>query len=246
MVPAARSLWSSTPYGSRTRPPTRCRSPRSRKWPSSTNAAARKSCTGSRSAPSQVRLVALVGSSGAGKSTMAQLLPRLYDVDGGSVRLGGVDVRDLAFDTLRDTLGWSPRTATCSTSRSGPTCRWRDRRRPMRSCGTCCAGRDWPISSLVAGRARHGGGRARLSTVRRRAAAADDRPAAARPSARCHPRRGDGSPGLDVGGRGSGGIDRGAGRAYGRGDRASPVDRSRRRPDTRDRGRSRRRARHAR
>ena len=49
--------------------------------------------------------VALVGSSGAGKSTMAQLLPRLYDVDGGSVRLGGVDVRDLSFDTLRDTLG---------------------------------------------------------------------------------------------------------------------------------------------
>ena len=36
---------------------------------------------------------------------MAQLLPRLYDVDGGSVRLGGVDVRDLSFDTLRDTLG---------------------------------------------------------------------------------------------------------------------------------------------
>ena len=51
------------------------------------------------------QLVALVGSSGAGKSTMAQLLPRLYDVDGGSVRLGGVDVRDLSFDTLRDTLG---------------------------------------------------------------------------------------------------------------------------------------------
>ncbi|MEU9387511.1 ABC transporter transmembrane domain-containing protein, partial [Streptomyces sp. NPDC048279] len=40
--------------------------------------------------------VALVGSSGAGKSTIAQLLPRLYDVDGGAVRIGGVDVRDLA------------------------------------------------------------------------------------------------------------------------------------------------------
>jgi ABC-type multidrug transport system fused ATPase/permease subunit len=51
------------------------------------------------------QLVALVGSSGAGKSTIAQLLPRLYDVEHGAVRVGGVDVRDLAFDTLRETLG---------------------------------------------------------------------------------------------------------------------------------------------
>ena len=49
--------------------------------------------------------VALVGSSGAGKSTLASLAPRLYDVDGGAVRLGGVDVRDLSFDSLRATVG---------------------------------------------------------------------------------------------------------------------------------------------
>ncbi|MGW3743931.1 ABC transporter ATP-binding protein [Streptomyces sp. NPDC005146] len=49
--------------------------------------------------------VALVGSSGAGKSTIAQLLPRLYDTDEGAVRIGGIDVRDLSADTLRDTLG---------------------------------------------------------------------------------------------------------------------------------------------
>ncbi|MEU6769873.1 ABC transporter ATP-binding protein [Streptomyces sp. NPDC046759] len=49
--------------------------------------------------------VALVGSSGAGKSTIAQLLPRLYDVDAGAVRLGGVDVRDLTAASLRGTLG---------------------------------------------------------------------------------------------------------------------------------------------
>ncbi|GGW97875.1 ABC transporter ATP-binding protein [Streptomyces chartreusis] len=49
--------------------------------------------------------VALVGSSGAGKSTVAQLLPRLYDVDEGAVRVGGVDVRDLSAESLRDTLG---------------------------------------------------------------------------------------------------------------------------------------------
>lgn len=55
--------------------------------------------------------VALVGSSGAGKSTIAQLLARLYDVDSGAVRLGGtvpgtgVDLRDTTFESLRDTLG---------------------------------------------------------------------------------------------------------------------------------------------
>jgi ABC-type multidrug transport system fused ATPase/permease subunit len=56
-----------------------------------------------RAEPGQV--VALVGSSGAGKSTTAQLVPRLYDVDRGAVRLAGVDVRDLSFASLRETLG---------------------------------------------------------------------------------------------------------------------------------------------
>jgi ATP-binding cassette, subfamily B, bacterial len=49
--------------------------------------------------------IALVGSSGAGKSTIAQLLSRLYDVDSGAVRIGGIDVRDLSFDGLRASVG---------------------------------------------------------------------------------------------------------------------------------------------
>ncbi|QYN40233.1 ABC transporter ATP-binding protein/permease [Pseudonocardia sp. DSM 110487] len=51
------------------------------------------------------QLIALVGSSGAGKSTIAQLLPRLYDVDAGAIRIGEVDVCRLSFDTIRATLG---------------------------------------------------------------------------------------------------------------------------------------------
>ncbi|WP_030384864.1 ABC transporter ATP-binding protein [Streptomyces sp. NRRL S-241] len=51
------------------------------------------------------RMIALVGSSGAGKSTIAQLLPRLYDADAGAVRIGGIDVRDLTAESIRETLG---------------------------------------------------------------------------------------------------------------------------------------------
>ena len=50
-------------------------------------------------------MVALVGSSGAGKSTIASLLARLYDVDSGSITLNGVDVRDVTFGSLKETVG---------------------------------------------------------------------------------------------------------------------------------------------
>jgi ATP-binding cassette subfamily B protein len=51
------------------------------------------------------RLAALVGPSGAGKTTLGYLLPRLYDVAEGSVSIDGVDVRDLTFPSLADTVG---------------------------------------------------------------------------------------------------------------------------------------------
>lgn len=51
------------------------------------------------------QMLALVGSSGAGKSTIASLIPRLYDVDAGSVCIGGVDVRDLSAASIRAATG---------------------------------------------------------------------------------------------------------------------------------------------
>jgi ATP-binding cassette subfamily B protein len=51
------------------------------------------------------QLVALVGPSGAGKTTLTNLVPRLYDVTEGAVRIDDRDVRDLTQDSLRDAIG---------------------------------------------------------------------------------------------------------------------------------------------
>ena len=59
-----------------------------------------------RAAPGEV--VALVGRSGAGKTTIGALLPRFWDVTAGRVTVGGVDVRDLALADLRGAIGVVP------------------------------------------------------------------------------------------------------------------------------------------
>jgi ATP-binding cassette subfamily B protein len=51
------------------------------------------------------RLTALVGPSGAGKTTITHLVPRLYDPNSGTVRIGGHDIRDLTLQSLHDAVG---------------------------------------------------------------------------------------------------------------------------------------------
>ena len=53
-------------------------------------------------------MTGLIGSTGSGKSTLVQLIPRLYDVTGGSVTLDGVDVRDWKLSDLRRRIGYVP------------------------------------------------------------------------------------------------------------------------------------------
>lgn len=51
------------------------------------------------------QMVALVGQSGSGKSTFVDLLPRFYDVQGGSITIDGIDIRDMSFYDLRELMG---------------------------------------------------------------------------------------------------------------------------------------------
>ena len=54
------------------------------------------------------QMLGVIGSTGSGKSTLVQLIPRLYDVTGGSISLDGIDVRDMTLSELRRRIGYIP------------------------------------------------------------------------------------------------------------------------------------------
>ena len=123
------------------------------------------------------QLVALVGPSGAGKTTISYLVSRLYDVRSGAVRLNGVDVRDVTFASLRDSIGVVTQDAHLfhetiranllyakpdATSARAPRSR---RRRP-----------DPAVHRVAARRARHGRRRPRLPALGGRETAHSPRP----------------------------------------------------------------------
>jgi ATP-binding cassette subfamily B protein len=60
-------------------------------------------------------VTAIIGGTGCGKSTLAGLIPRFYDVNAGRVLLDGVDVRDLPQTALRERIGFVPQTAVLFT-----------------------------------------------------------------------------------------------------------------------------------
>src|SRR5699024_4213285 len=53
----------------------------------------------------EVETIALVGMSGGGKSTLISLIPRFYDVTGGTIRVDGMDIRDVKARSLRNNIG---------------------------------------------------------------------------------------------------------------------------------------------
>jgi ATP-binding cassette subfamily B protein len=58
------------------------------------------------------QILAIIGSTGDGKSSLVNLIPRLYDVECGSVKIGGLDVRELEQKTLHDLVSFSPQKST--------------------------------------------------------------------------------------------------------------------------------------
>ena len=66
-----------------------------------------------RAGPGEV--TAIIGGTGSGKSTLIHLIPRFHDVDSGSIRVDGVDVREMSQEALRDKIGLVPQKAVLFT-----------------------------------------------------------------------------------------------------------------------------------
>ena len=75
---------------------------------SPTRAPSRRCCRASASRRAAARPSPIVGSTGSGKTTLVSLIPRLFDVTGGAVRIGGVDVREADLDQLWKGIGLVP------------------------------------------------------------------------------------------------------------------------------------------
>ena len=238
---------SSRRVASATPRPTRCRWPRWSRSPSSTRRPASRCSTASSFVVPAGTLTALVGPSGAGKTTITSLVARLYDAVDGAVRVGGLDVRDVTLASLRDAVGVVTQDAhlfhdtiraNLLYARPDAT----DERARRRAAGRA----DLGPRRVAARRARHGGRRPRLPALRRREAADRHRPAAAQGARRRRARRGHRAPGLRVRGRRAAGARDRARGAHLAGHRAPAVDGPRGRPDPRRRRRPDRRARPAR
>ncbi len=68
--------------------------------------------------------IAFIGSTGSGKSTMLQLIPRFYDVTFGRIKIDGVDVRDYDLDALRAKIGFIPQKALLFSGTIGDNLRF--------------------------------------------------------------------------------------------------------------------------
>ena len=128
-------------------------------------------------------LVAIVGPSGAGKTTTAMLVPRIADVVEGAVRIDGHDVRDLTLDSLRDAVGFVMQDPHLFHDTIRENLRYaRPDATDDELVAACRAARIHDLDRIAARRLRHDRRRARLPAVRRREATRRHRPRAARRS----------------------------------------------------------------
>ena len=120
--------------------------------------------------------VAIIGSTGAGKSTLVNLVPRLFDATTGSVRIDGVDVRDLDPEVLWSRIGLVPQRAFLFTGHHPEQPAARQARRDRRGAVACARrGPGARLRRADAGGARRPGRPGRHQRLRRPAPAARDR-----------------------------------------------------------------------
>ena len=191
--------------------------------------------------------LAVVGETGSGKTTLAYLLARLYDVDSGAVRIDGVDVRDLTHASLAAVVGLVSQETYLFHASVRENLRVREARRQRRGDRRRRARRpDRRPDREPSRRLRHRRRRARLPLLRRREAADRDRPRDPAQPADPDPRRGDERPRHRDRARRAGGARPALARAHDDRHRPPPLDDPRRRADRRRRRRRHRRARHPR
>ena len=78
--------------------------------------------------------VAFIGSTGSGKSTLVNLIPRFYDVTLGKIKVDGVDVRDYRLKSLRQKIGFIPQKALLFTGTIADNLRYGKEDASMRTC----------------------------------------------------------------------------------------------------------------
>ncbi len=193
------------------------------------------------------KTVAVVGTTGAGKSTLARLLYRFYDVDAGRILIDGQDIRAVTQDSLRAAIGIVPQDTVLFNDTIYYNIAYGDPTATRDEIDRGGAGGAHPrFHREPAARLRHGRRRARPQAVRRREAARRDRAHAAQGSRDPRLRRGDeraryahrkDHPGRTRGDRA---------RTHDAGHRAPAVDDRRCRRDPRARARPHRRTRHTR
>ena len=138
------------------------------------------------------QLAALVGPSGAGKTTISYLIPRLYDANGGTVTIDGVDVKRIKLESLASMVGYVSQESYLfhASIRENLTYGNPD----ATECGNACGGAGGlhpRTHHAVSGWIRNGGGRAWLPSLRRRASTAVHRPGDIASTAPAHSRRGN-------------------------------------------------------
>ncbi|QIV77862.1 ABC transporter ATP-binding protein [Fervidobacterium pennivorans] len=80
------------------------------------------------------KITAIIGSTGSGKTTLLNLIPRFYDVTFGSVKIDGIDVREIPFDVLRRIIGYATQKPVIFTGSIGENIKF---------------GRDWVTDEMV-------------------------------------------------------------------------------------------------